>query len=86
MLSTDMLLASWTPQELSARLIVFLNILAALLLGLLVGYERGYHGRVQTALRAMAQSRKNGVTMAELAGDVSRHDGVQGFHLNDARN
>lgn len=45
MLSTDMLLAYWSPLELSANLIVFLNILGALALGLLVGYERSYHGR-----------------------------------------
>jgi putative Mg2+ transporter-C (MgtC) family protein len=45
MLSTDMLLAYWSPQELTANLIVFLNILGALALGLLVGYERSYHGR-----------------------------------------
>lgn len=45
MLSTDMLLAYWTPQELTANLIVVLNILGALVLGLLVGYERSYHGR-----------------------------------------
>ncbi len=45
MLSIDMLAAYWTTQELTANLIVFLNILGALALGLLVGYERSYHGR-----------------------------------------
>jgi putative Mg2+ transporter-C (MgtC) family protein len=45
MLSNDMLSGYWTPQELTANLIVFLNILGALALGLLVGYERSYHGR-----------------------------------------
>jgi putative Mg2+ transporter-C (MgtC) family protein len=45
MLSIDMLLAYWTPQELTTNLIVFFNMLGALALGLLVGYERSYHGR-----------------------------------------
>ena len=45
MLSTEMLQAYWTPLELSTNLVVFLNILGALALGLLVGYERSYHGR-----------------------------------------
>lgn len=45
MLSLDMLSAYWTDQELATNLIVFLNILGALALGLLVGYERSYHGR-----------------------------------------
>ncbi len=45
MLSSDMLSAYWTPQELTTNLIVFLNMLGALALGLLVGYERSYHGR-----------------------------------------
>ena len=45
MLSNAMLSAYWSSQELTANLIVFLNILGALALGLLVGYERSYHGR-----------------------------------------
>lgn len=35
----------WSARELSVNLIVFANIFGALLLGLLVGYERSYHGR-----------------------------------------
>lgn len=35
----------WSASELAANLIVFANILGALLLGLVVGYERTYHGR-----------------------------------------
>ena len=45
MLSTEMLLSYWTPQELTTHLMVFLNIVGALALGLMVGYERSYHGR-----------------------------------------
>jgi len=40
------LLASyWSVNELTTNLIVFMNLLGALLLGALVGYERAYHGR-----------------------------------------
>src|ERR1035437_3111093 len=35
---------------------------------------------------AVALDRKNMVTIAELAGDMARYDGVQGFQLNYARN
>ena len=35
----------WSAQELATSLIVFANIVGALLLGLVVGYERAYHGR-----------------------------------------
>jgi putative Mg2+ transporter-C (MgtC) family protein len=42
---TDSLLGYWTPHELAVNLNVFLNILGALFLGLMVGYERSYRGR-----------------------------------------
>jgi putative Mg2+ transporter-C (MgtC) family protein len=45
MLSFEMLSVYWTSQELTTNLIVFMNMLGALALGLLVGYERSYHGR-----------------------------------------
>ncbi|MDO8313086.1 MAG: MgtC/SapB family protein [Sideroxyarcus sp.] len=45
MLTYDTLAAYWTSAELTTNMIVFLNTLGALLLGLLVGYERSYHGR-----------------------------------------
>ncbi len=35
----------WAPLEVEANLIIFLNMLGALVLGLIVGYERSYHGR-----------------------------------------
>jgi putative Mg2+ transporter-C (MgtC) family protein len=35
----------WSDREISVNLIVFANLFGALLLGLLVGYERSYHGR-----------------------------------------
>ena len=41
----NILVGYWTPQEIAANIVVILNILGALLLGLLVGYERSYHGR-----------------------------------------
>lgn len=35
----------WNADELTTNLVIFANILGALLLGLVVGYERTYHGR-----------------------------------------
>lgn len=37
--------AYWSTSEISTNLIIFLNLLGALGLGLIVGYERSYHGR-----------------------------------------
>ena len=45
MLSPDSLTAYWSAPEVETNIIVFFNILGALLLGLFVGYERSYHGR-----------------------------------------
>jgi putative Mg2+ transporter-C (MgtC) family protein len=42
---TTSLLGYWTAQEIATNINVFLNILGALALGLLVGYERSYRGR-----------------------------------------
>ena len=44
-LSYDYLAGYWSRPEIETNIIIFLNILGALLLGLLVGYERSYHGR-----------------------------------------
>src|SRR5450830_1373387 len=41
----DMLAAYWTRPELATNGLIVLNLLGALLLGLMVGYERSYHGR-----------------------------------------
>ncbi|MFO1251918.1 MAG: MgtC/SapB family protein [Inhella sp.] len=35
----------WSPNEVWVNLLLFANILGALLLGLVAGYERTYHGR-----------------------------------------
>jgi putative Mg2+ transporter-C (MgtC) family protein len=45
MLPLETLTRYWSAPELETNLIVFINLLGALLLGLLVGYERSYHGR-----------------------------------------
>lgn len=37
--------AYWSAQEMTTNLVVFFNLLGALILGLIVGYERSYHGR-----------------------------------------
>jgi putative Mg2+ transporter-C (MgtC) family protein len=41
----DTLLGYWAATEITTNLIIFLNLLGALGLGLIVGYERSYHGR-----------------------------------------
>jgi len=44
-LSFEHLSAYWSAQIVVTNAVVFLNLLGALLLGLIVGYERSYHGR-----------------------------------------
>ncbi|WP_018150912.1 MgtC/SapB family protein [Leeia oryzae] len=44
-LSIDALTAYWSTTFLAANVTIALNIFGALLLGMLVGYERSYHGR-----------------------------------------
>jgi putative Mg2+ transporter-C (MgtC) family protein len=44
-LSLESLEAFWSVRAIEINIIVFLNLLGACLLGLLVGYERSYHGR-----------------------------------------
>lgn len=41
----EILAAYWSASEVSTNLIIFMNLLGALALGLIVGYERSYHGR-----------------------------------------
>ncbi len=43
--TTDILSAYWSHSELSTNGLILLNLFGALLLGLMVGYERSYHGR-----------------------------------------
>jgi len=42
---SDLFARYWGQQELTANLIAFANIMGALILGLIVGYERSYNGR-----------------------------------------
>jgi putative Mg2+ transporter-C (MgtC) family protein len=44
-MSFDSLLAYWSHGEVATNGLILLNMAGALLLGLLVGYERAYHGR-----------------------------------------
>ncbi len=44
-LSAKALADYWSTPQVEANIIIFLNLLGALLLGLLVGYERSFHGR-----------------------------------------
>ncbi len=41
----DTLASFWSAPMVATNILVFFNLLGALLLGLLVGYERSYHGR-----------------------------------------
>ena len=41
----DLVHLYWSHAELQTNALVLLHLLGALLLGLLVGYERSYHGR-----------------------------------------
>ncbi len=43
--TADMLFAYWSRPELATNGLILLNLIGALLLGLMVGYERSYHGR-----------------------------------------
>jgi len=45
MISIETLKAYWSAPEVATNIMVFFNLLGALLLGLLVGYERTFHGR-----------------------------------------
>lgn len=45
LLAEDSLAAYWSMPIVEANIVVFFNLLGALILGLLVGYERSYHGR-----------------------------------------
>lgn len=44
-LSPEMLAHYWSADEIATNIIVFMNLVGALLLGFIVGYERSYHGR-----------------------------------------
>jgi putative Mg2+ transporter-C (MgtC) family protein len=44
-MSFELLSVYWTGAELITNGVILLNLLGALLLGMLVGYERSYHGR-----------------------------------------
>ena len=45
MFEPEFLMRYWSVPQVQVNLLVFANIIGALLLGLLVGYERTYHGR-----------------------------------------
>ena len=45
LLSFEYLTSYWSAPEVAINVIVLFNLLGALLLGMLVGYERSYHGR-----------------------------------------
>ena len=44
-LTREALAAYWSAPQIATNLVIFLNLLGALALGMVVGYERSYHGR-----------------------------------------
>ncbi len=44
-LAPESLALYWSSSEVSVNIVIFMNLFGALLLGMLVGYERAYHGR-----------------------------------------
>ncbi len=44
-LSFNSLAAYWSIPEVETNILVFMNLIGAMMLGLIVGYERSYHGR-----------------------------------------
>ncbi len=42
---TDLIATYWSTNEIATNVVILLHLAGALLLGLLVGYERSYHGR-----------------------------------------
>ena len=45
LLSPDALASYWSVPEMGVNLLIFFNLVGAMLLGMVVGYERSYHGR-----------------------------------------
>ena len=44
-MSAHRLASYWAPAAMAVNAVIFLNLLGALALGILVGYERSFHGR-----------------------------------------
>ncbi|MBR0565138.1 MgtC/SapB family protein [Azoarcus sp. L1K30] len=44
-LSPESLFSYWSANEIATNIVVFMNMVGALFLGFIVGYERSYHGR-----------------------------------------
>ena len=45
LLTLDFMKRFWSAPEVAVNVVIFMNLVGALLLGLIVGYERSYHGR-----------------------------------------
>lgn len=85
--SIDTLHSFWSGPIVATNMLVFLNLLGALLLGLMVGYERSYHGRAAgmrtyglvcmasaalTVIGGYSSSWFGGNTMISSGGDTTR--------------
>jgi len=83
----DTLASFWSAPLVATNVLVFLNLLGALLLGLLVGYERSYHGRAAgmrtyglvcmasaalTVIGGYSSGWFGGHTLSATAGDTTR--------------
>ena len=45
LLDLDQLLRYWTAEQWQANVLMLLHLMGAMLLGLILGYERAFHGR-----------------------------------------
>lgn len=82
-LSLDFLKSYWSASEVVTNLLVFVNLLGALLLGFLVGYERTYHGRA-AGMRTYGLVCMASAALVVIVGYPSYWYGGQGLALGTA--
>ncbi len=80
-LSSESLAAYWSGPELATSLLVFFNLFGALLLGLLVGYERSFHGRA-AGMRTYGLVCMASAALTVIAGYSNYWYGGQGGAIN----
>ena len=87
-LSSNYLAAFWTTSMVQVNLLVFFNLAGAMALGLLVGYERSYHGRA-AGMRTYGIVCMASAALTIFAGDPAYWwggDGVQSMvHIDPTR-
>src|SRR3954464_59535 len=76
----DFLSAYWSSSELATNAVILLNLFGALLLGLMVGYERSYHGRA-AGMRTYGLVCMASCALTVIAGYPEFWYGGRGAHL-----